>query len=66
MHIVDALFIKLEVLEEEVGTSKWNKEVLIYQTLEEFSRSGMYDKSGLSINAFIKIREWLAKEELLQ
>lgn len=65
VHIIDALLIKLEALENEVGTSKWNKEVLIYQTLEEFSRSGMYDKSGLSINAFIKIREWLAKEDLL-
>lgn len=64
VHIIDALLIKLELLEHEVGTSKWNREVLIYQTLNEFSSSGMYDKSGLSINHFIKIREWLAKEDL--
>lgn len=64
VHIIDALLIKLELLEHEVGTSKWNREVLIYQTLNEFSSSGMYDKSGLSINSFIKIREWLAKEDL--
>ncbi|MBR2046286.1 MAG: hypothetical protein IJ958_09160 [Agathobacter sp.] len=65
VHIIDALLIKLELLEKEVGTSQWNREVLIYQTLNEFSTAGLYDQSGLSINAFIKIREWLAKEELL-
>lgn len=65
VHIIDGLIIKLELLEKEVGTSQWNREVLIYQTLNEFSTAGLYDKSGLSINAFLKIREWLAKEELL-
>lgn len=65
IHIIDALLIKLELLDVEVGTSQWNKEVLIHQTLNEFSSAGYYDKSGLSMNAFLKIREWLAKEELL-
>lgn len=65
VHIIDGLLIKLELLEKEVGTSQWNREVLIYQTLNDFSTAGMYDESGLSINAFIKIREWLAKEEML-
>ena len=65
IHIIDGLLIKLELLDKEVGTSQWNREVLIYQTLNEFSTAGLYDHSGLSINAFIKIREWLAKEELL-
>lgn len=65
VHIIDGLLIKLELLETQVGTSQWNREVLIYQTLNDFSTAGLYDQSGLSINAFIKIREWLAKEELL-
>ena len=65
VHIVDALLIKLELLEKELGTSQWNREVLIYQTLNELSGAGLYDKSGLSINAFLKICEMLAKEELL-
>lgn len=65
VHIIDGLIIKLELLEKEVGTSQWNREVLIYHTLNDFSTAGLYDQSGLSINAFIKIREWLAKEELL-
>ena len=55
----------MKLLDKEVGTSQWNREVLIYQTLNEFSTAGLYAQSGLSINAFIKIREWLAKEELL-
>lgn len=65
VHIIDALLIKLELLEKEVGTSQWNREVLIHQTLNDFSTAGLYDESGLSINAFIKIRQWLATEELL-
>lgn len=65
VHMIDALLIKLELLDTEVGTSKWNREVLIYQTLNDFSSAGLYDKSGMSINAFLKVREWLAKEELL-
>lgn len=65
IHIIDALLIKMELLDTEVGTSQWNREVLIYQTLNDLSSAGLYDKSGLSINSFIKIREWLAKEELL-
>lgn len=65
IHIIDGLLIKMELLDGEVGTSQWNREVLIHQTLNEFSSAGYYDKSGLSINSFIKIREWLAKEALL-
>lgn len=65
IHIIDGVLIKVELLNEQVGTSQWNREVLIHQTLNEFSTAGLYDKSGLSINAFIKIRELLAKEELL-
>lgn len=65
IHIVDGVLIKIELLEKELGTSQWNREVLIHQTMNEFSTQGLYDQSGLSINAFIKIRELLAKEELL-
>ena len=65
VHIIDGLLIKMELFESEVGTSQWNREVLTHQTLNEFSSAGYYDKSGLSINTFIKIREWLTKEELL-
>ena len=65
VHIIDSVLSKLEMHDEEVGTSKWNRELLIHQTLNEFSSAGLYDKSGLSINTYIKIRDWLVKEELL-
>ena len=65
VHIVNGLLVKLEQNDMNAGTSQFDKEVLIHQTLNEFSSAGYYDKSGLSINAFIKIREWLTKEEML-
>ncbi len=64
IHMIDSILLKIELLDKQVGGSKWNKEVLIYQTLNESSTAGIYDKSGLSINAFIKIREFLAKEDM--
>ena len=65
IHMIDGLLVKMEMSNEEIGTSQWNREVLINQTLNEFSSLGIYDKSGLGINTFIKIRAWLTKEELL-
>ena len=65
VHIIDALLVKLEMTENNSGTSQFDREILIHQTLNEFSSAGLYDKSGLSINSFIKIREWLLKEALL-
>ena len=39
--------------------------MVIYQTLNDESSSGIYDSSGLTMNQFLKIREFLAKEEEL-
>lgn len=66
VHMVDALVIKIEAMGQEVEKSKWNSDILIYQTLNEFSASGMYDRSGMSMNQFLKVREFLAKEEMLR
>ena len=60
--MVDALLVKMEVLEKDVGMSKWNLEVLISPTLNEFSAAGLYDKSGLSMNQFLKTRDILNRE----
>ncbi len=65
VHIVDALMKKLELLNKDVGQSSWNKEIIIYQTLNEFSSTGLYDESGMSMNQFLKLREYLVKEEKL-
>ena len=66
VHMVDAIVIRLEAMEKDVGKSAWNRDMVIYQALNEFSASGIYDQSGVSMNQFLKIREFLAEEELLQ
>jgi hypothetical protein len=50
----------------EVNGNEWNREVLIYQTLNEKLATGMLDKSGLSINQYLKIREFLVRGDDLQ
>lgn len=65
IHMVDALMRKIEALEQNMGDSQWNYDMLIYQTLNEYSAEGIYDKSGMSMNQFLKVREFLAKEEML-
>ena len=42
--------------------SGWNKQMLIYQTFNDLSLSGIYDDSGISINQFLRIRNVLVKE----
>lgn len=66
VHMVDALLIKLEAMELDMEKSQWNREMFIYQTLNEFSSSGIYDESGMSMNQFLNIREYLAKKGVLQ
>lgn len=62
VHIVDCVVTKMELFDNKTFSSEWNREMLIYQTLNEKSSSGMYDNSGLSMNLFLKLREYLAKE----
>ena len=59
------LLKKLEVLDEDTVGSNWNQDMVIYQTLNEYSAAGLYDRSGLSMNMFLKIREYLVNEEAL-
>ena len=39
--------------------------MVIYQTLNDFSAKGIYDRSGLGMNMFLKIREYLVNEKEL-
>ncbi len=66
VHMIDALIVKLDHLKIDVADNDWNHDILVIQTLNEFSTSGLYDKSGLSMNHFLKIRDYLTKEELLR
>lgn len=65
VHMVDGLIKKIEVLDSDMMSSDWNQNMVIYQTLNDFSAKGLYDKSGLTMNMFLKIREYLVNEEAL-
>lgn len=58
VQIVDSVLTKVEAMRETMDSS-WNQEMLIYQTLNDFSNEGMYDDSNLTMNQFLKIRNIL-------
>ena len=63
VHMVDACIRKIESFRTQEEVSSWNPEMVIYQTLNELSTTGIYDESGLSMNQFLKVRELLVHEE---
>ena len=65
VHVVDSVVAKFDVLDKATLSSSWNQDILVYQTLNENSVSGMYDKSGFSMNMFLQIRDYLIKEAKL-
>lgn len=65
VHMVDGLIKKMEVFDSDMMSSGWNQNMVIYQTLNDFSAQGLYDRSGLTMNMFLKIREYLVNEEAL-
>jgi hypothetical protein len=65
VHMVDALVVRIGAEKKKSKKEQFDSELLIYTSLNEFSSSGIYDKSGMSMNLYIKIRAFLAKEELL-
>lgn len=58
VQMVDSVLTKVEAMRDTMDSS-WNQEMLIYQTLNEFSNEGMYDDSNLTMNQFLKIRNCL-------
>lgn len=65
VHIVDTLVTKFEILDKNTVSSTWNYEVVIYQAMNEKSSTGLYDESGLTMNQFLKIRDFFVKGENL-
>ena len=63
--MIDKVVTKLELFDDETMSSNWNQDMVIYQTLNELSSSGIYDDSGLSMNQFLKVRERLVQEDIL-
>lgn len=65
VHMIDSVVTKVELFDADSMTSSWNQNMVIYQTINELSQNGFYDKSCLSMNQFLKIRERLAQEDIL-
>lgn len=65
VHIVDHVVAKFDVLDSNTLSSSWNQDIVVYQTLNENSAKGLYDKSGLSMNLYLLIRDFLIKEAQL-
>ncbi len=65
IYIVDSVLAKFDVLDKSTLSSTWNQDIIVYQTLNENSAAGLYDKSGLGMNMYLKIRDYLIKEAKL-
>ncbi|MCI7130483.1 MAG: hypothetical protein MSA09_08005 [Lachnospiraceae bacterium] len=65
VQIADMIVTKFDLLDKDTFSSTWNREMVIYQSMNEKSAEGLYDQSGLSMNQFLTIREMLVKEESL-
>ncbi len=63
VHMIDTIMVKLEVVYKKADKSNWNTSMIVYQTLNECSSNGLYDNAGLSMNEFLKIRDYLAALE---
>ncbi|MQN00690.1 MAG: hypothetical protein FRC54_01665 [bacterium LCO1.1] len=64
VHMADAVMERLDAISKESDRMKsdWNKQMLIYSSLNELSSSGYYDDSTITMNQFLKIRDILVKE----
>ena len=65
VQIADMIVTKFDLLDKDTFSSAWNRDIVIYQSMNEKSAEGLYDHSGLSMNQFLTIREMLVKEETL-
>ena len=66
VHMVDGLLERIEAQKKQGTSEDWDQAIFIYRTLNDFSSQGLYDRSGLSMNMFLKIREYLVNQETLQ
>jgi membrane-associated HD superfamily phosphohydrolase len=65
VHMIDSVITRIELLDEDTMKSSWNQDMVIYSILNELSGKGIYDESGLSLNQYLKIRDYLVNENLL-
>lgn len=63
VHMCDAVMRRIDAIAKHGNQmdSGWNKQMLIYQALNELSSQGIYDESTITINQFLKIRDVLVR-----
>jgi hypothetical protein len=66
IQMISSLTMRIDEANKDITQSTVDHQMLIYQTLSKYSGEGMYDKCGLSMNQFLTVREFLAKEKSLQ
>lgn len=62
--MVDNVITRIELMNEDSMNNSWNQNMVIYQTLNELSQKGIYDNSGLSMNQYLKVRDFLVNTDL--
>ena len=64
VHMASTCVTRLEEEYQKAEQTGWNQSMIIYQVMNELSAKGTYDKSGMSINQFLRIRDLLAKANI--
>ena len=64
IHMVDNVITRIELMKDDSMNNSWNQNMVIYQTLNELSQKGIYDNSGLSMNQYLKVRDFLVNTDL--
>ena len=64
IHMVDNVITRIELMNDGSMKSSWNQDMVIYQILNELSQKGIYDNSGLSMNQYLKVRDFLVNTDL--
>lgn len=65
VQMVDAVVTRVESLDRDSMHNGWNQDMVVYQTLNDYSSKGMYDECGLSMNQYLAVRDLLVKEDIL-
>ncbi len=61
VQIADMIVTKFDLLDKDTFSTTWNRDIVIYQSMNEKSAQGLYDKSGLTMNQFLTLRERLVQ-----
>ena len=66
VNIVSEVITRLELIDSDTLNGGWNKSMVIIKLCNDRSAKGIYDDSGLGLNQFLKIRDYLSGEDLMK